>query len=45
VDQESGKAVTAVSLPTWRDTCNRVWNQCTWVWNGMVGAARGFTFI
>lgn len=36
-------AVSAVILPSWRDTCNRVWNQCTQVWNGTVGAARGFT--
>jgi TRAP-type C4-dicarboxylate transport system substrate-binding protein len=37
------EAVTAVILPTWRDTCNRVWAQCTQVWNATVGAARGFT--
>jgi TRAP-type C4-dicarboxylate transport system substrate-binding protein len=36
-------AVAAVILPTWRDTCNRVWNQCTTVWNATVGRARGFT--
>jgi TRAP-type C4-dicarboxylate transport system substrate-binding protein len=35
-------AVSAVILPTWRDTCNRVWAQCTQTWNGTVGTARGF---
>jgi TRAP-type C4-dicarboxylate transport system substrate-binding protein len=35
-------AVSAVILPSWRDTCNRVWAQCAQTWNGTVGAARGF---
>ncbi|WP_144185401.1 TRAP transporter substrate-binding protein [Elioraea rosea] len=41
--QKVNAAVSAVILPSWRDTCNRVWNQCTQVWNSTVGAARGFT--
>lgn len=30
-------------LPGFRDTCNRVWNQCSTTWNQTVGAARGYT--
>lgn len=29
-------------LPAFRDTCNRVWNQCSTTWNQTVGAARGY---
>ena len=29
-------------LPGFRDTCNRVWNQCSTTWNQTVGAARGY---
>ncbi len=36
-------AVTAVVLPTFRDSCNRVWADCARVWNGSIGAARGYT--
>lgn len=36
-------AVSSAVLPTFRDSCNRVWNQCTTVWNQTVGKARGYT--
>jgi hypothetical protein len=36
-------AVTAVVLPSFRDSCNRVWAECTAVWNATVGKARGYT--
>jgi len=36
-------AVSQVVLPAFRDTCNRVWNQCSTVWNETVGKARGYT--
>jgi TRAP-type C4-dicarboxylate transport system substrate-binding protein len=35
-------AVSAVVLPIWRDTCNRVDPTCSATWNSTVGAARGF---
>lgn len=37
------EAVTAVVLPTFRDGCNRVWNECATTWNRTIGAARGYT--
>lgn len=37
------QAVTAVVLPAFRDSCNRVWAECAAVWNRTVGAARGYT--
>ncbi|MDB5373475.1 MAG: transporter substrate-binding protein [Belnapia sp.] len=36
-------AVTTVVLPSFRDSCNRVWAECAAVWNRTVGAARGYT--
>lgn len=36
-------AVTEVVLPAFRDTCNRVWNQCGSTWNETVGRVRGYT--
>jgi TRAP-type C4-dicarboxylate transport system substrate-binding protein len=36
-------AVSSAVLPTFRDSCNRVWNQCTATWNRTVGQARGYT--
>lgn len=36
-------AVTAVVLPSFRDSCNRIWAECTSVWNGTVGKARGYS--
>lgn len=36
-------AVTEVVLPAFRDTCNRVWNQCSSTWNETVGRARGYS--
>lgn len=35
-------AVSTAVLPTFRDSCNRVWGECAQVWNGTVGKARGF---
>jgi len=35
-------AVTAVVLPIWKQTCNRVDPACTAAWNDTVGRARGF---
>ncbi|MCA3279729.1 MAG: TRAP transporter substrate-binding protein [Roseomonas sp.] len=37
------EAVTAVVLPSFRDSCNRVWADCARVWNDSVGKARGYT--
>jgi TRAP-type C4-dicarboxylate transport system substrate-binding protein len=36
-------AVSSVVLPTFRDSCNRIWGECAAVWNRTVGAARGYT--
>ena len=36
------QAVTAVVLPAFRDSCNRIWAECAAVWNRTVGAARGY---
>ena len=42
-DQEKIKAaVSAVVLPAWKQTCNRVDPSCAETWNKTVGAARGF---
>jgi TRAP-type C4-dicarboxylate transport system substrate-binding protein len=35
-------AVTQVILPTWKATCNRVWAECSAVWNDTVGKTRGY---
>lgn len=35
-------AVSAVVLPIWKETCNRVDPTCTATWNETVGKARGF---
>ena len=35
-------AVTAVVLPIWKQTCNRVDPACSTAWNETVGRARGF---
>ena len=35
-------AVTAVVLPIWKQTCNRVDPACSTAWNDTVGRARGF---
>ncbi|MDH3688828.1 MAG: TRAP transporter substrate-binding protein [Gammaproteobacteria bacterium] len=37
------EAVTAVVLPLWKETCNRVNPECTGAWNNTVGKARGYT--
>ena len=36
-------AVSSVVLPTFRDSCNRIWGECSGVWNRTIGAARGYT--
>lgn len=36
-------AVTQVILPTWKASCNRVWAECSAVWNDTVGKARGYS--
>jgi TRAP-type C4-dicarboxylate transport system substrate-binding protein len=36
-------AVSAVVLPAFRDSCNRVWNQCMDTWYSTIGQARGYT--
>ena len=36
------EAVTTAVLPTFRDSCNRVWAECATVWNETIGKARGF---
>ena len=42
-DQEKIKAaVSAVVLPAWKQTCNRVDPTCAETWNRTVGTARGF---
>jgi hypothetical protein len=40
--QRVREAVTAVVLPAFRDSCNRVWAECSGVWNRTVGQARGY---
>jgi len=35
-------AVTAVVLPLWKQTCNRVDPKCAEIWNGTVGKTRGY---
>ena len=42
-DQEMLRtAVSSVVLPAFRDSCNRVWNQCMETWTRTVGQARGY---
>ena len=36
-------AVSEVVLPMWKETCNKIYPECTAVWNDTVGKARGFT--
>lgn len=35
-------AVSAVVLPLWKQTCNKVDPKCSEIWNSTVGAARGY---
>ncbi|WP_043359363.1 TRAP transporter substrate-binding protein [Belnapia sp. F-4-1] len=42
-DARVREAVSSVVLPTFRDSCNRVWAECAAAWNRTVGAARGYT--
>jgi TRAP-type C4-dicarboxylate transport system substrate-binding protein len=41
-ERKINAAVTAVVLPIWKQTCNRVDPTCTATWNETVGRARGF---
>ncbi|MFM7346220.1 MAG: hypothetical protein ACKO1J_12735, partial [Tagaea sp.] len=41
-ERKINAAVTAVVLPIWKQTCNRVDATCTTQWNDTVGRARGF---
>ena len=41
-ERKINAAVTAVVLPIWKQTCNRVDPTCTAQWNDTVGRARGF---
>ena len=41
-ERKINAAVTAVVLPIWKQTCNRVDPNCTAQWNETVGRARGF---
>jgi TRAP-type C4-dicarboxylate transport system substrate-binding protein len=36
------EAVTTAVLPTFRESCNRVWAECATMWNESIGKARGF---
>ncbi|HYF07936.1 MAG TPA: TRAP transporter substrate-binding protein [Acetobacteraceae bacterium] len=36
------EAVSTAVLPGFRDSCNRVWSECSAVWNRTVGQARGY---
>jgi hypothetical protein len=40
--QRVREAMTAAVLPSFRDSCNRVWGKCGAVWNRTVGRARGY---
>jgi hypothetical protein len=42
-DQKVKDAVTAVVLPLWKETCNRVDPECSNTWNATVGKIRGYT--
>ena len=42
-DAKVRDAVSAVVLPSFRDSCNRIWAECAQVWNATVGKARGYT--
>lgn len=41
--QRINEAVSSAVLPGFRDSCNRVWADCSNVWNRTVGQARGYT--
>jgi TRAP-type C4-dicarboxylate transport system substrate-binding protein len=41
-EQKLKAAVTAVVLPLWKNTCNKVDPKCTENWNATVGKARGY---
>ena len=41
-DEKLKKAVTAVVLPMWKQTCNKVDPSCSATWNATVGKARGY---
>lgn len=41
-EQKLKAAVTAVVLPLWKNTCNKVDPKCSDTWNGTVGKARGY---
>lgn len=36
-------AVSTAVLPSFRESCSRVWNNCVTTWNRTVGAARGYS--
>ena len=40
--QRINAAVSSAVLPGFRDSCNRVWAECSGVWNRTVGQARGY---
>jgi TRAP-type C4-dicarboxylate transport system substrate-binding protein len=42
-EQKVKDAVTAVVLPLWKETCNRVDPDCSNTWNETVGKVRGYT--
>jgi TRAP-type C4-dicarboxylate transport system substrate-binding protein len=42
-EQKVKDAVTAVVLPLWKETCNRVDPECSNTWNATVGKIRGYT--
>jgi TRAP-type C4-dicarboxylate transport system substrate-binding protein len=41
-EQKIKSAVSAAVLPLWKASCNKVDPQCSAVWNGTVGKARGY---
>lgn len=41
-EKKINAAVTAVVLPIWKETCNKVDPTCTATWNATVGRVRGF---
>ena len=41
-EQKVKSAVTAVVLPLWKQTCNKVDPKCSEAWNATVGKARGY---
>jgi hypothetical protein len=40
--QKVKTAVTAVVLPLWKQTCNKVDPKCSETWNATVGKSRGY---